>query len=217
MGTIYMQSSNPYECLRHDVRPRAATHQRTSCVLCAMTLDPPHFHLIDCCHSSVCCACRACALLFANDRDPNARYRTVPSAVRFRAQLSSRDADWRALRIPNTLLFVFRQSAERRWVAVLPRADGAVRVPLPEPAWEVFLARRPLFASLAPDVEALLVRRGEQAGDLECFACPIDRCYALVGILREQRHGIDGARDSRARVSAMFAELRRAAETTEEY
>jgi Family of unknown function (DUF5947) len=216
MGTIHAAPSSPFECLRRDVGPRAAAGQRTTCVLCAMPLDQLHFHLVDCVESSLGCACRACALLFANNRDSNARYRTVPSTVRFSARLSSRDAHWRAVRIPSALVFVFQQSAERRWIAILPSPDGPVRVTLPQAAWQEFMARRPLFANLTPDVEALLVRPGEQAGDLECIACPIDRCYALVGILQEQRFGSHSGRDTRARVSSIFAELRRAAEITHE-
>lgn len=210
-----MNIASSFECLRRDVRPRTVVHVRTTCVRCALPLGREHSHLVDCHESSLGCACRACALRFANNhRDPHPRYRTVPSTVRFRAQLSCQDAHWRALRIAGNFVFVFRQSAERRWIALLPSPTHPVRVALPQPAWDDFLARHPLFANRTPDVEALLVRR-ELTGNLECFACGIDRCYALLGIVGEERRGMSRPA-VRARVSTLFAELRRAAEATHE-
>jgi hypothetical protein len=59
-----------------------------------------------------------------------------------------------------------------------------------------------------PDVEALLIRTDERRdGVFECYLVPVDRCYELVGELRQVWRGFDGGSESRQRIDAFFADL----------
>ncbi len=64
-------------------------------------------------------------------------------------------------------------------VGVYPSPAGATESELPLGAWDAVLAAAPALATLAPDVEAALVRaRGSR---VEAYLVPIDVCYELVG------------------------------------
>ena len=54
----------------------------------------------------------------------------------------------------------------------------------------------PLLASLAPDVEALLVRDVKRQNCFECYIVPIDACYELVGRIRRRWKGFDGGEEA---------------------
>ncbi|GAA3309637.1 hypothetical protein GCM10020295_74800 [Streptomyces cinereospinus] len=68
------------------------------------------------------------------------------------------------------------------------------------------LAGTELAGLLAPDVEALLLRR--HAGRVECCLVPIDICYELVGRMRLRWQGFDGGAEARADLEAFFAHVR---------
>jgi hypothetical protein len=60
--------------------------------------------------------------------------------------------------------------------------------------------------AMAPDVEALLVRRTHEARD--CFIVPIDACYELAGRIRRRWTGFGGGPDVRVEIDSFFAMLR---------
>jgi hypothetical protein len=77
-------------------------------------------------------------------------------------------------------------------------------------AWNDLLAALPEFADLRPDVEALLVYKGESG--FEFFAVPIDACYQLVGLVRMHWQGFDGGEQAWAEIHKFFAGLRERSE-----
>ena len=65
----------------------------------------------------------------------------------------------------------------------------------------------PVLTELEPDVEALLVNRTN--GAREYYRAPIDRCYALAGLIRTHWRGLSGGSEVWDAVSMQyFAELR---------
>jgi hypothetical protein len=72
------------------------------------------------------------------------------------------------------------------------------------------VAANPALGSLAPDVEALIVRVPDRdPGGAAAHLVPIDRCYELVGSLRAAWRGFDGGQEVHALVDAFFADLAR--------
>jgi hypothetical protein len=167
--------------------------------------------VVDLRRRAVCCACRACAVLF---REPGAgagRWRTVPERVLFDPGAPGAalgEGEWGALEIPVGLAFLFRSSAAGRWVAVYPGPAGVIESALPLEAWERLAPRIPLAAAAEEDVEALLVRGERGRAGLEVLLVPVDRCYALAGRLRRVWRGFDGGAEARREIEAFFAELR---------
>jgi hypothetical protein len=114
---------------------------------------------------------------------------------------------WDELEIPVGLAFFFGNSVLGRTVAFYPGPAGATESELPLGAWERVLDAAPALRTMAPDVEALLVRMPDRAAGGECFLVPIDRCYELVGALRRVWRGFDGGQEARALVDGFFADL----------
>jgi hypothetical protein len=67
-----------------------------------------------------------------------------------------------------------------------------------------------MLGAAAPDVEAVLIYRGD-AGDnaltsraeagVDCFLVPIDACYELAGRMRLLWRGFDGGSEARASIT----------------
>jgi hypothetical protein len=156
------------------------------------------------------CACAACALLFERPGAARGRFRAVPERVLAAPGWVMPEEDWAALEIPVRLAFLLRSSAAGRWVAVYPSPAGPTESALPPDAWARVAASCPLAPLVEPDVEALLLRGGEArggGGPLSCLLAPVDRCYALVGIVRRSWRGFDGGDEVRREIEVFFAEL----------
>ena len=130
-------------------------------------------------------------------------YRSLPD-VRLSA------TRWDAMQVPVGVAFFFVNSAVGQVAAFYPSPAGATESLLPLDAWDDLVADHPELADMAPDVEALLVRVDDRAGEAECFVVPIDACYELVGQLRRLWKGFDGGAEARAALEAFFANVRRA-------
>lgn len=183
-------------------RPAAAGER---CELCGEKLSATHAHMVDPQDRSIMCACTACALLFTR---PGGRYRTVPDLVYYDPQQPLTDAEWAELQIPVAIAFFFANSALGRVVASYPSPAGVTECELDLAAWDRLAAAHPLLASLTPDVEAILVVRGD---DTEAFLVPIDMCYSLAGALRLNWHGFDGGTEVRRILSEFLTDLRQRA------
>jgi hypothetical protein len=109
--------------------------------------------------------------------------------------------------MPVSFAFCFYQSTLARWVAFFPSNGGACEADLSEQAWSELQKRSALLRSIAPDVEALLLRR-HRDGSIECFVVPIDLCYRLVANIRQLWRGNDGGDLVRREINLMFAQLR---------
>jgi hypothetical protein len=196
--------TEPLGTLRRIARARTAPAGER-CDMCAAPVDAAHPHVVDLRTRRLLCTCRPCYLLFTDDH-AHLRYRAVPDRyLSFGGPLLDERA-WDELAIPVGLAFLFRNSEQDRMVAFYPGPAGATESELDLPVWERIAAGRPELATLRPDVEALLVRRGRDA-----YLVPIDACYELVGRLRTQWRGFDGGREAHEAVDAFFAEIGRKA------
>ena len=105
--------------------------------------------------------------------------------------------------IPVSVAFFLHNTAQDRVVACYPSPAGATESELTLDAWRTGIGAARLADELEPDVEALLVRRGEP-----CLLVPIDACYRLVGLVKRHWRGFDGGGEAWAAIDAHFAELR---------
>ena len=174
------------------------------CELCDKPMTADHAHLIEPATRRLLCACRACALLFADRVD--GRFRTVPQGVRRLDGFALSDAEWAALRLPIGMAFFYLSSTEGRVVAMYPGPAGATESLLDLEAWTRLVERNPALAALAPDVEALLVNR--VGGPGEHYRVPIDHCYALVGLIRRHWRGLSGGAEAWREIGGFFDWLR---------
>jgi hypothetical protein len=191
----------PLATLRRIARSRPAPPEER-CDMCATPLDGGHPHVVDLQTRQLMCACRACYLLFT-DAGAHLRYRAVPDRYLSFPGPVVDERSWDELQIPVGLAFLFHNSLQERMVAFYPGPAGATESELDLPAWERIVATHPVLATLQPDVEALLVRRGKDG-----YLVPIDACYELVGRLRTLWRGFDGGREAHDAVAAFFERLR---------
>jgi len=183
-------------------RPVPAPGER--CEMCSEPLEERHPHVADLTGRSILCCCRACGMLFTSPAAARGRYRTIPDRWLVDPDLVLTDRDWERFQIPVRLAFFFRNSVQDRIVAMYPGPGGATESDLPLDAWDELLAETPLGRALQPDVEALLVDRGEAGASASCHVVPIDACYHLVGQLRLSWSGFDGGPQARADIEVFL-------------
>jgi hypothetical protein len=188
------------------VPPPPAPTPVERCELCGVALDARHGHLVEMDKRSLACACRACYLLFTADGAGGIRYRAVPERYLHDPAHRLTAVDWDQLQIPVATAFFFTNTALDRVVACYPSPAGATECLLDLDAWQRLTQTYPLFAAIAPDVEAIFVT-GTGRG-LEAFLIPIDACYALVGQVRLRWSGLDGGAEVRQTMGAFLADLR---------
>ena len=184
------------------VRPREVAEER--CELCSVPIATDHRHLVEPAKRRLLCVCRGCATLLGNRDDD--RYRAVPEYARPLENFHMTDAEWDAFGIPIGLAFFVRSTPDKRIVAFYPGPAGPTESLLDLQAWVKLVADNPLLADLEPDSEALLVNRVRNAR--EYFQAPIDRCYALVGLIRTKWRGLSGGDEVWKAIDGFFAELR---------
>ncbi|GAC1396671.1 MAG: DUF5947 family protein [Vulcanimicrobiaceae bacterium] len=185
-------------------RPPAAPGER--CDYCAVPIAEGHGHLVDLEARRILCSCRPCYLVFEPAGAARGRYRTIPSRYERIADFAIDEASWDDLQIPIALAFFFRNSRENRWSAFYPGPAGATESQLTLAVWDALAAAYPALATVAPDVEAVLVHRRDDLPS-RCAIVPIDAAYELVGVMRTHWRGFDGGPDVRARIEAFFADI----------
>jgi hypothetical protein len=178
------------------------------CEMCATPIPEQHPHLVQVAERRMMCACGPCAFLFDNPGAGGGEYRRVPDRYLSDPGFQLAADQWDALQIPVGLAFFLRNSARDEIVACYPGPAGATESELSMTAWASGVGASRLAAELAPDVEALLVRRATErdAPDV-CLLVPIDACYRLVGLVRMHWKGFDGGAVARREIDAYFAEL----------
>jgi hypothetical protein len=197
----------PLTALRRVTRTRPAPVTGERCDMCAAPIESAHAHVVDLRSRALMCSCRPCYLLFADER-AELQYRSVPERYLSFAGAGLDERSWDELQIPVGLAFLFRNSVQGRTVAFYPGPAGATESELPLAAWTRIVERNPQFALLRADVEALLVRRPDGAGDPVCHLVPIDACYELVGRLRTLWRGFDGGAEAHAAMDEFFDRVR---------
>jgi hypothetical protein len=120
------------------------------------------------------------------------RLPAIPDEVRALPDFRISDQEWDALMIPIGLAFFYRAQHSARVTAMYPGPAGAVHSLLDLDAWHSLVEHNPELGALRAEVEALLIYRINNAR--RYYIVPIDRCYALAGLLRQQWHGAVGRR-----------------------
>jgi hypothetical protein len=118
------------------------------------------------------------------------------------------DAEWAAFRIPIDLAFIARIAEQDAPLAVYPGPAGATESWLNREAWEDLVAKNPVLAELAPDVEGLLVNRTN--GRRDYYRASSDHCYALIGLMRKRWRGLSGGAEAWRAIDGYFERLAQA-------
>ena len=169
------------------LRGFAAASRLARCELCGQAIDLVHDHLLETPVRRTLCACSACA---ARAEVGTGDLRRIPAEARLLDDFRMSDGEWDAMAIPIGLAFFYASAREGRVVAMYPGPAGAVESLLDLAAWSALVEANPVLSTLRPDVEALLVNRVGAAR--QYFQAPIDRCFALAGLMRMQWHGLSG-------------------------
>lgn len=194
---------NSLRALERYARRPAARQER--CELCAAPIGEIHPHVVELGARALRCACHPCSVLFRSPEAGGGRYRTVPDRVLVDENLRISVEKWEAFSIPVRLAFLFKNKDLSRWVGVYPSPAGPTEVVLDE--GPQVLGESPLFETVEDDVEALLFYGRRGAKKIECILAPIDRCYELVGLVRQTFRGFDGG-DARETIEAFVAGLK---------
>lgn len=190
---------------------KAAPPDYERCEMCGEPIGDEHGHVVALANRSLMCTCRGCTLLFAYE-SAQLHYVAVPDRYLHFPELELSPGLWDDLQIPVGLVFMFDNSTLGRTVAFYPGPAGATESELPLGAWDDVVSTYPVLGIARPDVEALLLRApARDRGEIECFLVPIDRCYELIGRLRQGWRGFDGGHEARAYVSDFFADITRRA------
>jgi hypothetical protein len=202
----------PLAALRRIVAARPAPPPGERCDMCAEPVAAEHRHIVDLHSRALMCTCRACYLLF-QEQSSAQRYRAIPDRYLSFPGFSLTPAQWDDLQIPVGLAFLFTNSTVNRTVAFYPGPAGATESELPLAAWAAITAADPRLRTLVPDVEALLIRApgghlGRGPAGFDCHLVPVDACYELVGLLRQNWRGFDGGQDARNVLETFFATVR---------
>jgi hypothetical protein len=179
------------------------TTREETCELCAAALPEAHAHLIDVETRRLLCACAICSVV-------GGKFRLLPSRYIHHASMTLAPADWDPLGIPVGLVYFVVNSHLGRTVACYPGPAGATESVLPLETWPALVTRHTWVRRLAPDVEALLVRRS--GDEYRCFIAPLDACYELVGRIRQAWAGFGGGDAVEREIDRFFADVVRKAE-----
>jgi hypothetical protein len=190
--------------LRRYAREPPPPAPRHKCELCGLALPDDHRHVVDLERRALCCACRACAILFDKPGAAEGRYRSIGERVVVGPRLAHER--WAAMGVPVQLAFVFFNSRLSRWVASYPSPGGAIESEVPPEHWERLA--RDFGVEVAPDVEAFVCWAPRGSAELQTFLAPIDACYELVALCRTHWQGFDGGDDVRRELEEFFARLR---------
>jgi hypothetical protein len=208
-------ADNPASSRLAQLVRRRATAQESGvpeyerCELCNAPIDPNHRHLLDLRSRELMCACQACSLLFDRGAAGGEHFKLVPDRVTALPEFDLPDFAWERLRIPVEIAFFFSNSEEERTMAFYPSPMGPTESQLGLEAWAEIEAANPALATMAADVEALLVNRAR--GDRRQWLLPIGECYRLVATIRVSWKGLSGGKQVWTEIDDFFADLDRRA------
>ena len=180
-------------------RPKAST---ATCELCPIGIGEQHRHLLDLDARRIVCVCETCWSLRSGDP----QFRPPGTRTLWLQDFDMPDEVWAAFQIPIGLAFLMRSSVSGGVVALYPSPAGATESELELTAWDALREANPVLERLEPDAEALIVDR---TGDQHRYAIVgVDRCYALVGLIKARWSGITGGPAVDIAIAGFFEDLR---------
>lgn len=186
-------------------RARPREHPASTCERCGNEIADAHRHLVDVEARRLMCSCVGCWETTQSGFSDHMR--AVPARCAPRPTLHMTDAHWDALQIPVGLAFFVVNGRTSRTFAFYPSPAGAVESLLSLDAWRDLSEVNPWLASVAPDVEAVVVRgTGPTRSLWQSAVVPIDACYDLIGRIRVNWKGFDGGDGVRRAVDAFLDE-----------
>jgi hypothetical protein len=192
--------------LRRMTAARGATRPAPApvehCDLCGTTVPADHRHLLQLEERQILCTCESCFAMRSGDPG----LRPTGRRVVWLDDFDLADETWAEFRIPIGLAFMFESSAAGQIVAFYPSPAGATESELDLGIWHELAAANPVLETLEPDAEALIVNR--LATPHQFVIAPIDRCYALVGLVKLRWEGISGGQGLAAAIAGFFDGLR---------
>ncbi|MFE9452142.1 DUF5947 family protein [Streptomyces sp. NPDC006739] len=183
--------------IRAPAGPRTADAEL--CDLCAAPVPDEHRHLYDGTREEVLCACRPCSLLFTDREASEGHYLLIPGR-----RLRLPPVDTGPLGVPVGLAF-FVPHADGTATAHYPSPLGATRWELDAAAWHQAVAGCGELATVAPEVEALLVNTAR--GLSHHWIVPVDDCFRMVAVVRREWEGLSGGQRVWPALERFFAEL----------
>jgi hypothetical protein len=179
-------------------RPRPAER----CDLCGNEVPADHRHLLQVEERQIVCACESCFALRSGDPV----FKPTGRRLVWLEDFHLRPETWAAFRIPIGLAFFFQSSATGGVVALYPSPAGATESELDLSAWTQLVAVNPILRTLDADSEGLIVNRMSEPAQFAI--APIDRCYALVGLVKSRWVGISGGTELKDAIQGFFDALR---------
>ncbi len=173
------QVSAPEALTRLLSQKRAAAGEQ--CEMCGASIHEEHSHVVNIQSRNLMCTCRPCYLLFTDQGAAQGKYRAVPQRYLYEPSLKISDRQWDAIQIPVNMAFFFYNSSLESVVAFYPSPAGATESLLSLETWDEIIEANPVFGTLTPDVEALLINKAPEG--FECYVARIDACYELVGLV----------------------------------
>jgi len=138
-------------------------------------------------------------VLFQRDAAGGRHYRLVPDRrMRLPAFRTAK------LGVPVGLAFFVGQS-DGTVVAHYPSPMGATKWDVDPAAWQEVVRQCPYLRDLTPGVEAVLVNTAR--GSHEHWIVPIDDCYRLVAVIRQEWRGLSGGGTVWPAIENFFTEL----------
>jgi hypothetical protein len=180
----------------------APTPEVELCDLCGVTIPSDHRHLLHLTERRIVCACEACWAMRSGEGD----YRPTGNRTLWLPDLDVPDDLWAAFQIPIGLAFFMRSTITECVVALYPSPAGATESELHFESWGRMLELNPELGDLEPDIEGLVINR---LAEPPVYAiAPIDRCYALTGLVKANWEGISGGPGVEQAVTSFFAGVR---------
>jgi Family of unknown function (DUF5947) len=176
--------------------------QAEACDLCGLGIPEDHRHLLHLSERRIVCACEACWAMRSGEGD----YRPTGNRTVWLPDLQVPDDVWAGFQIPIGLAFFMDSTVTSCIVALYPSPGGATESELHFESWSRMVELNPVLRHLEADIEGLVVNR---LSDPPAYAiAPIDKCYALTGLVKANWEGISGGTGVQSAVTGFFEDLR---------
>jgi len=200
VGVTVVRELRRMTAARAAARPAPPPDER--CDLCGGAVAADHRHLLQLERREILCSCESCFALRAGEPE----FRPTGRRVLWLERFLLPDELWAGFRIPIGLAFLFRSSASGGIVAFYPSPAGATESELELARWDELSAANPVLETLETDAEGLIVNRLVEPP--QAAIAPIDRCYALVGLVKSHWEGINGGSGLKHTIAGFFDDLR---------